>query len=144
MTHENSGHYALKHPPGTVPDPDIAERLREKAKDNCISCAAAHKIAEDTGRTPSEIGKNIDLLELRISKCQMGLFGYTPQKRRVKPAESVSPELEAALKAAVRDNRIPCIACWQLAEQFGISRPDIANACEKLGIKSSPCQLGAF
>ncbi|GBC60403.1 hypothetical protein DENIS_1355 [Desulfonema ishimotonii] len=144
MPHEYAGHYAAKHPPGTQPDPRIAEALNAKVRDGKISCAAAHSIAEELNVSPAQVGKNMDLLEMRLHKCQMGLFGYTPEKRLVRPAESVSPALEQAIRSAMRDNRIPCVECWAIAEKFGISRMEIANACEALNIKSSPCQIGAF
>lgn len=144
MPHEYAGHYAAKHPPGSRPDPAIAEALTAKAQEGSVSCAAAHKIAADLSVSEAEVGKALDLLELRIAKCQMGLFGYSPEKRVVKPAESVSPELEAAVRDAAPKNRITCAECWRIADDFRMSRLEIGNVCEALKIKVSPCQLGAF
>ena len=93
MGHEDAGHYAAKHPQGTRANPDIEKRLKERIADGRIGCAAAHAVAGELGVPPSEVGVAIDLLEARIEKCQLGLFGYRPEKRVVRPAESPSPEI---------------------------------------------------
>jgi hypothetical protein len=74
----------------------------------------------------------------------MGLFGYDPEGRIVKPAGAVSPELEAALRGSLTHGRLPCLSSWEIAERFGLARIDLACACEALHIKISSCQLGAF
>lgn len=144
MPHEFCGHYAAKHPPGTEADERIAEAVRAAASDGRVSCAAAHRIAADLGVHPSEVGKTMDLLEYRIAKCQLGLFGYTPEKKIVDPAETVLQELRDALSAALANDRLPCESAWRIADRFGISRLAVAAACETTNLRVSPCQLGAF
>jgi hypothetical protein len=144
MTHENAGHYAAKHPKGAVPDARVAEVLNTKVKDGKVSCAAAHSTAKELNVLPKEVGRTMDLMEFRIVKCQMGLFGYTPEKKIVRPAETVSPELQAAVSGELKDGRIACRAAWDIADRFGISRMEVASACEALAVKVSPCQIGAF
>ena len=75
MTHEDAGHYAAKHPNAKA-DPAIAAAIEEKQTDGRITCAAAHAIASKLGCPPEAVGVNIDLLEMRIAKCQLGLFGH--------------------------------------------------------------------
>ena len=94
--------------------------------------------------TPAEIGQALDLLEIPISKCQLGLFGYSPVSRIIKPAESVAEDLEAAIRAAMSDDRLPCAAAFQIAAGFKLAKIRVSSACEKLKIKISACQLGAF
>jgi len=144
MTHEDAGHYRLKHPSQTKLDPKIAEALKEKAKNNKISCASAHKIADKAGITPAEVGVALDLLEMRITNCQLGLFGHSPETKIVKPSESVSPDMEEAIRTSVKDNRISCLSCWEIAARFGVARIEVSAACEALGVKIVACQLGAF
>jgi len=86
----------------------------------------------------------VDLLKIRLVKCQLGLFGYTPDKSIVKPAEKVSPELESAIRSRLEDERLPCVAAWQLADEFSLKKLDVSCAAEALGLKIKPCQLGAF
>lgn len=144
MTHEDSGHYADKHPKETPIDPAIAAAIKEKSVEGSISCAAAHKIAQRQVVSPARVGQIIDLLELRINKCQMGLFGYSPEKKIVQPSKTISDVLESTLRPMVVDNKVPCVACWKIADQLNLSRMDVAAACEGLKIKITPCQLGAF
>ena len=144
MTHHDADHYAAKHPEGTEIDPKIKSALTSKLSDNRLSCAAAHALAAELSVSPSQIGVSIDLIEARIIKCQLGLFGYTPQKKITQAADSVSPELKTKLEASLVDNRITCLRCWEIAAELSLKKIDIAAACEALGIKVKPCQLGAF
>lgn len=141
---QHKGNFAAKHGPETKADPAIAKALKPKAEDGRVTCAAAHRIARDLGVTAAAVGIAIDLAEYRINKCQLGLFGYYPQKGIVKAAESVSPELEKAIRSALKNSRLSCWDAWEIAEKSALSRLEIAEACEALQIRISPCQLGAF
>jgi hypothetical protein len=144
MTHEDAGHYRFKHPSETKLNPGIAKALKRKAMNNRISCASAHKIADETGATPAEVGVALDLLEMRITNCQLGLFGHSPEKKAVRSSETVSPELEKAIRNSLASDRISCLSCWEIAARFGIARIDVSAACEALELKIGACQLGAF
>lgn len=144
MTHEDAGHYAAKHPAGTEPDPKVAASLRARAENERISCAVAFAVAADLGVTASELGRALDLLEYRITHCQLGLFGYSPEKKIVTAAAEVSDELSSRLRDAVSEGRIACAACWRIAEALGLGKMATSAACECLGLKIGPCQLGAF
>jgi hypothetical protein len=144
MTHEDAGHYRLKHPSDTKLNPRIVEAVRRKATNNKISCASAHKIADETSAPPAEIGVALDLLEMRITNCQLGLFGHSPETKVVKPSESVPPEIEEAIKRSLVNNRISCLSCWEIAARFGMAKMDVSSACEALDLKINACQLGAF
>lgn len=143
MTHEDAGHYAEKHK-GVPLNEDIAAKVREKASGDSLSCGAAHVIANELNVSPAEVGVTMDLLEIRIEKCQLGLFGYGEKKRIVTPAEQVDPALEKAIKGKLVNGRLPCRAAWDLAEGFAMKKLDLANACEKLGLKINACQIGSF
>jgi hypothetical protein len=144
MTHEDSGHYGAKHPPGTRPDPALADRLREIIRDGTIGCARAHRLAAELGCPPSTVGMAIDLLEGRIVRCQLGLFGYSPQKKILRPAPSVAPDLETAIREALTEGYLTCAAAWRIADRRAIARLAVAEACEALGVRIRRCQLGAF
>jgi hypothetical protein len=83
-------------------------------------------------------------LGAKVVKCQLGLYGYKPNKRIVKPAEAVSPDLEKAVRDALQNGRLPCAAAWEVAERLGLRKMEVSAACETLGIKISACQLGSF
>jgi hypothetical protein len=144
MTHEDAGKYKAKHPPGTAIQPHIAEALQAAAIKACVTCAAAHKIAAEARVLPAEVGIAIDLMEYRITTCQMGLFGYPDRKKRVKPLPQMPDPLRNDILAATTDNRISCAACWKIAEARNITRMEVAGACETLAVRIKPCQLGAF
>ncbi len=144
MTHEDAGHYALKHSPSATPDARIAEAVRQKVSDGKVTCAACHQIATALNVLPSDVGRAIDLMEIRFTKCQMGLYGYGPQRRIVKPAETVMPALKDAIEASLVDNRLPCAVAWGIAAQMGVKKMDVSSACEALKIKISNCQIGSF
>jgi len=144
MTHEDAGHYAAKHPEGTI-DPDIEKMIVSRAKTGRISCAAAHLIANERGCPPRTIGINIDLLEMRIHKCQLGLFGYGKEKNKaVEAAKDVQNELKVAIREVVVGHHISCENVWRVAKKMERRKMEVAAACEFLGIKVKPCQLGAF
>ena len=112
--------------------------------DGKISCAEASRIAGQLQVSMADVGVTIDLLEIYLNKCQLGLFGYSPKKMIVKAAENVTPGLEAAIRKALVRERLPCLSAWKIAAETGRTRMAISSACEKLKIKIKPCQLGAF
>jgi hypothetical protein len=67
-----------------------------------------------------------------------------PTYKILKPMASMPEPLEQAITTAARDGRISCAKLWKIAEQFGISRHQVGNAADTLGLKVKPCQLGCF
>jgi hypothetical protein len=144
MTEYDRGHYGKKHPVDRVVDPVVSKAVMENQSNNEISCPTAFIIADDLGVTPDEVGFTIDKQEITLIKCQLGLYGYKPDKKIVKSADHVSPDLEDAIRAGLVNDRFPCVVAWATAERFGIRKMEVSSACEALGIKITPCQLGAF
>ncbi len=143
MGHEDKGHYALKHQ-GKSLDPELSRALEAAAVDGMLSCAAAHKAAKTRGCPPNDIGVQADLLELCISQCQLGLFGYSPNKKKLNPDIEIPEALSNAILDTQENGRISCRQCWDMAKAHNISRLDMGSACEKKEIRIKPCQLGAF
>jgi len=144
MTRDDSGHFAQKHSADRETDPRVIGALKQRASAGGVPCAVAFKIASELDVAPGLVGKTADLLELRLKKCQMGLFGYEPDKRIVKPAETVSEELETFIRNGLTDNRLSCEKAWGIAKKLGLTKMAVSSACERLGIKINACQLGAF
>ena len=143
MTHEDAGHYAAKHS-GAALNPVIAARLKKKIKTGRISCLAAHAVACDLNVTPGEVGIAIDLLEARIVQCQLGLFGWSGQQAAGRTPDDVAAPLQQAIQKALVRGRLPCAAAWNIAASWNIPKNSVKNACDRMGIKISTCQLGAF
>ena len=124
--------------------PEIERAIQQKAKDGEIPCAVAFDLLKDLGIETNEIGSALDALNVRIVKCQLGLFGYSPKRRIVEPADSVSKELEDAIRTAMENGRLSCRAAWDIADALKLQKMQVSSACEALGVKISSCQLGAF
>ena len=123
---------------------DIADILKKEAVDDKIPCAKVFEISRKFTFFPDIVGIAMDQQKIKITHCQLGLFGY-PEGKNISIAESVSEELEDKIFIFLDENdKLPCIAAWDIASEFKISKSDVTAACEKLGIKISHCQLGAF
>ena len=144
MTHKDKGGYAKKRSPELKLNPAIAEAVKQGVSDGKISCTAAFMVAGKLKVTPGEVGATIDLLEIPIIKCQLGLFGYDPPDKGVTAAETVSPAMEAAIRESLVKGKLPCASSWEIAAKFKTPKREISSACEALKIKISSCQLGTF
>ncbi len=125
-------------------DPRIRQELEKHIRDGKLSCASAFAAAQALNLPPAEIGKSADAMKVKLVKCQLGLYGYAPEKKIVKPADTIDPEMEAAVRAGLENGYLPCAAAWKIAEQFNVRKMAVSAACEALSIKIKPCQLGAF
>jgi hypothetical protein len=144
MTHGAGGHYSQKHAPGAVVNPLIRDTLFKSGVEAKLPCAVAFDVAKQLDVAPEDVGRTADLMELRLVKCQLGLFGYGAKKTIVKPAASVSPALEKTIREALVNDRLPCKRAWEIAKRLGIHKMKVSAACNALGIRIRPCQLGAF
>jgi len=147
MTHEDARKYALKHPPGKKPNERVTKAIREKSPGGELACAVAEKIAKDLKVSIPEVGVTADLLEMKIKKCQLGLFGWGKKPNHGKDihaTDSVSVEIRSALEEVVEGGVATCSAVWVIADRLGIERKVVSGVCETLGIKIRACQLGAF
>ena len=144
MTEKDEGHYAKKHLHDSEIKPEIEAALKRLTSNGEIPCAVAFKIAADLNMEPGDVGITADLLEMRLTKCQIGLFGYQPVKRIVKPAREVSKDLEEGIRGGLEDGKLPCVTAWKIAKDLGIRKMEVSSACEALEIKICSCQIGAF
>jgi len=122
----------------------LQEMITSRAVNNALSCKAAFELAGLLGISPGAVGAAADQMDVHLLECQLGLFGYKPEKKIVKPLDAVDPEMAAALQSALLNDRLPCRAAWDIAERFQVEKMTVSGACETLGIKVRPCQLGAF
>lgn len=144
MTATDGKKYADKHGSNDRVNPSIKEAILKSLKDGQLPCAVAFEIAKNLKTSPEEIGKTADLLNLPLSKCQLGLFGYKPKKKIVKPLSEVNPELKDAVIGSIVGEKLPCRAAWDIASRFAVPKLTVSGACEVMDRKISGCQLGAF
>ncbi|MCL2669618.1 MAG: hypothetical protein FWE89_02935, partial [Syntrophaceae bacterium] len=134
---------AAKHR-GAKPDKRLGVVLKARAEGGSLGCPAAEKLTAELGVAMAAVGRNADLLEIRINCCQLGLFGHSKEEKVVRPAPEVPCFLETEIRRCLEGGRLPCAAVWEIADLREMPRIEVAAACEKLGIKIKPCQLGAF
>jgi len=114
-----------------------------------FTCEAAHDIAEKLDAKPGYVGKQADELDIRIMRCQLGLFGYAPVKgtpgyKLVHELDTLPEPVSTKVKEAAVQGKISCLALWRIAEEHGVTRLEMGNIVETLKIKVRPCQLGCF
>jgi len=144
MTLEKGQKFSEKHGPDAQPDPAVKEKINKHIREGELACAVAFKIAQELALPPAEIGKTVDLLDLRLNKCQLGLFGYKPDKKTVKARAPENRQIEEAIRQALVDGKLACREAWDIADRCKVTKMAVSGACESLGIKIKPCQLGAF
>ena len=127
----------------------ISQTIQESLSEGHLACGAAFAIARRLTVDPLKVGEEADAGGVRLSKCQLGLFGYGSKEegtyRRVKPMADIPPSLARAIEAALDDNGdLSCAAAWGTADQLGVTKQTLANAAEGLDVRIVQCQLGAF
>jgi hypothetical protein len=125
-------------------DPRFRRLLDGTVKDNRIACVQVFEIVKQVPITLSDAGKALDTLGIRLTHCQLGLFGYQPEKKIVQPIADPEPGLSEAIRSAAEGDVLSCRRCWELASEGGVPKMRISGICETLGIRIKPCQLGAF
>ena len=117
-------------------------------EDGRLTCATMHRIAGKLDVEPVVVGDTATDLEIHASQCQLGLFGHGPRGqgkgRIVQSLGKVDEGLAARLRSAALGDKLPCDAAWVIASEFKLTRLDVGNAAETLGLSISPCQLGFF
>ncbi len=133
--------------PSTSVDEALAQVLRARVDaEGRLPCAVAFAIAAERDLSPLAVGEAADGLGLRLTRCQLGLFGYPGHAKGwdAIPADTPIPEeLVAALRAADNEG-VACLTLWEIAARFGVSRLFVGYVAESLGLKVRACQLGAF
>lgn len=141
---KGSTDFTKKHGDKAIPDPAIQQVIENRARDGKLACAVAFDIAARLGVEAAAVGKTGDLMNVRLFKCQLGLFGYQPEKKIVKPLNEADPAIVAAIRLGLEAERLPCRTAWEIASRFEVRKMTISGICEAEGIKIKPCQLGAF
>lgn len=124
----------------------VRKRLTPFRTAGSIPCVSAVGIAAECGAPTAAIGEAADRLGIRVTLCQLGLFGYDEygEKRWVHRMTQVPKSLESEIRAVSDGARLSCTAAWELARGRGLPRLVVGCAAETLGIRIAHCQLGCF
>lgn len=144
MSQHRTDEFAAKHGDEAAVDPLIKAEIKKRIKGPELPCALAFEIAKTLEVTPQAIGKTADLMNLRLVKCQLGLFGYGPEKKIVRAQTCDNDRLGAAIEAAMADGRVSCRQAWDIAAGLNLRKLTVSGVCEGMNLKVKPCQLGAF
>lgn len=126
----------------------LQEAMRARLEDGKLACNHAFAIVQNLGTEPLEVGLAANEDGIRISRCQLGLFGYGPKaegKHKIVQAMDEVPErLAARLRALSLSEEITCASVWKAADGLGTRRQEACSAVEAMGFRVSRCQLGCF
>ena len=129
-------------------DERLHEAIVDRLEDGKLSCPRAFFVARKLGLEPLAVGLAATEADIRITHCQLGLFGYGPKaegKHKIVHAMDEVPErLAARLRSHAEEGGIDCGAVWQVADELGFKRIEAASAVEAMGLRVSRCQLGCF
>ena len=126
-----------------------------------LSCEEAHSIAVAQGVNPQAVRQQADELSIRISRCQLGLFGYAKEKgmpgfraareavrgagREIEgKAVPILENVAAAVREACSDNVITCADLWKIGHDHNVLRFEMGCIAESLELSVKSCQLGCF
>jgi len=124
---------------------NLKEAIRGVLVDGKLPCARAFVVAKETGVDPLEVGRVATKEEIKISRCQLGLFGYPEDDRPVeKMKDRVTDELRKVVKERLVDGQLPCAVAWEIASELKIAKMLVAAAAEDLKVRIRACQLGCF
>ena len=56
----------------------------------------------------------------------------------------MTKELDEIIKASLVNGNLPCAGAFKIAKQLKVSTKEVGEACNKLNVKISSCQLGCF
>jgi hypothetical protein len=144
MKRQNGKRFVEKHGPNAAPDRVIKNAILQRTHKNELPCAVAFEIAEALQVPPDSVGMTADLMDYKLVKCQLGLFGYRPKKKIVKSQDTVAEDLKNTVLDALDQGKLSCKSAWEIASRFKIHKMKISGACEAMGVKITRCQLGAF
>ncbi len=124
---------------------EIAAQIGGSLTEDRLPCASAFKIARRLEVSPPQVREVADELAVKISRCQLGLFGYGSDKgKALESAQEVGEELQVRIRDRVVEGGLPCATAWDIASELTMKRIDVARAAESLGIRITQCQLGCF
>jgi hypothetical protein len=138
-----------KIPASRTVDEALADAIRMRLRDGRLDCAAAFALAREMEITPLSVGEAADSLDVHLSHCQLGLFGFPGHAKAWEGPGWKETQPPAGFEEAVRavlepDGSLSCAAAWTVADRFGVGRIQIGHLASGWKIKIKRCQLGAF
>jgi len=151
MTQEGTKSFASEVQPSAEVDPRIIEAINEGAMEGKFSCFMAEDTVKRLRVTWEQTKDALKLSGLHIYRCQMGLFGYSPESGILVPKSedklntvngksafgadpNMTPLVEAAIRSSLVNGCLSCRAAWTIADKFNLTRRDMALFCVPMKI----------
>ncbi len=110
--------------------------LKNLDEEGRLSCLKSFKVARLIGLTPMDMSDACKSVGVKISNCELGVFG----KIQFKNAEDAIYEKIAENFTHNKD--IPCKTLWNIAKESSLRR--VGNTVKNSDIEVTQCQLGCF
>ena len=135
--------------PNIPVDGAVAAAIAQRLEGGLLSCQAALELAAEHGWPPAVVGATADAMQIRLTACQLGLFGYPGHAKGWEAAGVAATPAPAGLDDALRaarnqEGELTCLGVWGAAQLVGCSRIQAGCVADRNGIKIRGCQLGAF
>ena len=52
--------------------------------------------------------------------------------------------LQERIESEATDNKLPCGKAFMIADELNVSKPEVGDTCNEMGVKIVNCQLGCF
>jgi hypothetical protein len=130
--------------PDKKPGSLIKYEILKHSLNNELSCASAFLIAKELNVSPDKVGMIADSINCRLVKCRMGLFGYRPDKKIVRPVKTANQNLKNTITDNLVEGKLECKIALDIASRFKVNKMTVSGICEDMNIKINECQLGAF
>jgi hypothetical protein len=130
-------------------DERIEVAIRSRLENGRLSCAAACEAAAALALAPIEVGRTADRLQVRLDRCELGLFGYPQRAKGWEVAGFATLPVPEGLEDALRDagagrGEVTCERLSQEARRFSAPLLQVGWLADRLGLKIRDCPLGAF
>lgn len=126
----------------------IHQEITKFINNGRLSCKSAFKIAAKLGVAADKVGATADLIDCKLTCCQLGLFGYKTKNNKTAINTFADPEMPEGLQETIMyahiNKKLTCKKCWEIASQFQTPKMTIGKLCNAVNIKITECQLGAF
>jgi len=146
MPTQKNKKFAEKHGNSINLNAAIKDEITKLMKGGAIFCDDAFRIADKLDIPREKVGVTADLMNCKLTGCQLGLFGFKPQN---KGSDHLLPEPEKdALKSIIMseliNSRLTCRKAWEIASLHKVYKTTVTGLCDEMKIKITQCQLGAF
>lgn len=104
-----------------------------------LPCLKAFKVARLIGVKPSDMDGIAKSMNLKISNCELGVFG----KLKFSPKQD---DIYDSLveKGSQENKKVECEIAWKLAQENGKNLKKVGSSIRNSDLKVTHCQLGCF